>query len=285
MIHIVQSAPTISFIDYPEEICFLVHTTKCNFKCPYCFNLKNIQKEKQKRKHLFDITEVVKFQHQYKERSKIELQHLTISGGEPLMENINYLIQSLNLFKRCGFYIKLDTNGSYPQKLKKLLDYSKKYKKDMINYIAMDLKATSFTSDQVCISSFNMDKITYLNRWRISFKLLCEHFNNTNTISKKSFDFEIRSTVCQPFFNNICDIVQTGSFLNQILELEINKDFLDKYRFTWYLQEANLDPKIILNPSEFEMQPINLFDPNFQEKLRIFNQNSSLLKIKIRSQI
>ena len=54
-------------------------------------------------------------------------------GGEPLLQKD--LVPFVEKIKEFGFAVKLDTNGSFHDKLKELID------KELLDYIAMDIKA------------------------------------------------------------------------------------------------------------------------------------------------
>jgi pyruvate formate lyase activating enzyme len=78
---------------------------------------------------LFPEDEILSFLSKRKE----QLEGVVISGGEPLLqEDIVGFIENV---KKHGFLVKIDTNGSCPEKLAELLD------KNLVDYIAMDVKA------------------------------------------------------------------------------------------------------------------------------------------------
>ena len=60
------------------------------------------------------------------------LEGVCITGGEPLLNDT--LESFLRTIKELGYQIKLDTNGSYPKRLKELVE------KKLIDYVAMDIK-------------------------------------------------------------------------------------------------------------------------------------------------
>ena len=55
-----------------------------------------------------------------------------VSGGEPLLQND--IERFLEQVKELGFLVKLDTNGSFPKKLKSLVQNG------LADYVAMDIK-------------------------------------------------------------------------------------------------------------------------------------------------
>jgi len=114
-----------SLIDYPGKISAIIFTQGCNFRCPYCHNPELVDPK------LFTsaLDEDLIFSFLRKRVGKLD--GVVITGGEPLLQHD--LIEFIKKVKEMGYLVKLDTNGSYPEKLERLLD--------LIDYIAMDIKA------------------------------------------------------------------------------------------------------------------------------------------------
>ena len=116
----------LSLIDFPGTISSIVFTAGCNFRCPYCHNPDLINDYSGKLLSEKDILEIL-------ETSKKMIDGVVITGGEPtLHRDLPEFIRSL---KDIGFKIKLDTNGSNPEMVRKLLD------DNLVDYVAMDIKA------------------------------------------------------------------------------------------------------------------------------------------------
>jgi len=114
-----------SLLDYPDRISAIIWTMGCNFKCPFCYNKQIVSGEAK----AIPEDEIFSFL----EKRKGLLEGLVITGGEPLMqEDIAEFAENV---KKLGYPVKIDTNGSYPEKLKELLD------KKLVDYVAMDVKA------------------------------------------------------------------------------------------------------------------------------------------------
>ena len=116
-----------SLIDYPGKMAAVIFTQGCNFRCPYCQNARLV--EPALYGELIPEGEVLAFL----ERRQGKLEGVVVSGGEPTLQPD--LISFLDKLKRLGYLIKLDTNGSQPKVLEKIIDLR------LVNYVAMDVKA------------------------------------------------------------------------------------------------------------------------------------------------
>lgn len=116
----------LTLLDYPDKTACTIFTVGCNFDCKYCQNSSLINQSDSK--DYIDETEILGF---LKTRQNL-LDGVCISGGEPLMQDdLDTFIDKL---KALGFLIKLDTNGSYPDKLEKLIVSGR------VDHVAMDIK-------------------------------------------------------------------------------------------------------------------------------------------------
>lgn len=116
----------LTLLDYPGFVACTLFTAGCNFRCPFCHNaalVTNIDNS-------FVYTE--KQILDYLSKRKGVLDGVCITGGEPLMHNeLPLFIKSV---KSLGFRVKLDTNGSFPERLETIIDSG------LIDYVAMDIK-------------------------------------------------------------------------------------------------------------------------------------------------
>ena len=122
----IQGLQKTTLLDYPEKVACTVFTAGCNFRCPFCHNASlvvDIPSEA-------EITEEAFFSF-LKKRQGI-LDGVCVTGGEPLLQpGIEDFIRKI---KELGYCVKLDTNGSFPEKLKYLV------KEKLVDYVAMDIK-------------------------------------------------------------------------------------------------------------------------------------------------
>lgn len=116
----------LTLLDYPGKVACIVFTPGCNFRCPFCHNASlvthtsdNISLDEGS---LFDLL---------KKRSGV-LEGVVITGGEPLLHAD--LPELMREIKRLGYMVKLDTNGTDPERLSKLID------EHLCDYVAMDVK-------------------------------------------------------------------------------------------------------------------------------------------------
>lgn len=116
-----------SFIDWDGKVVSVVFVAGCNMRCPFCHNAPLVTRPQTLKQ--FSTEEIEAFMLERKDF----IDGLCITGGEPtLHKNLPAFIKH---FKDLGFLIKLDTNGTNPEMLKKLIDQK------LVNFVAMDFKA------------------------------------------------------------------------------------------------------------------------------------------------
>ena len=154
-----------SLIDYPGEICAIIFTQGCNFRCPYCHNpeLSNpdLYEECIPEEKIFAFLE----------KRKGKLDAVSITGGEPTLQPD--LIDFIRKIKDRGYLIKIDTNGTRPEVLKTLIEDK------LIDYIAMDVKAP-------------LEKYRKITRSKINTELIGK---SIKIIKKSNIQHEFRTTV------------------------------------------------------------------------------------------
>jgi len=115
-----------TLLDFPQKIACTVFTGGCNFSCPFCHNatlaVSDIFEEAISEEDFFAFL---------KKRNGV-LDGVCITGGEPTIQKD--LEDFARKIKNEGYQVKLDTNGSLPDELKKLVE------KGLVDYVAMDIK-------------------------------------------------------------------------------------------------------------------------------------------------
>ena len=116
-----------SLIDYPGKLSSVVFLSGCNFDCPFCHN-PALAKGRAACPSDLTVSNLLTF---LKQRQGF-LDGVVISGGEPTLQHD--LEDFCRQIKEFGFPVKLDTNGSRPKVLERLID------EKLVDYVAMDLK-------------------------------------------------------------------------------------------------------------------------------------------------
>ena len=115
-----------TLLDYPGRVACTVFLGGCNFRCPYCQNKDLVLHPSE-----YEIYSEEDVLSHLKKRAGV-LSGICITGGEPtLRPQLGAFIEQC---KALGYAVKLDTNGTNPELLKEL------YKKNLIDYVAMDIK-------------------------------------------------------------------------------------------------------------------------------------------------
>lgn len=115
-----------TLLDYPGRVAATLFTGGCNFRCPYCHNKDIVLMNEAIAS--YDESELFAFL----EKRKRVLTGVCITGGEPTLHpDLPDLIRRI---KELGYCVKLDTNGSNPQMLERLIADG------LIDYCAMDIK-------------------------------------------------------------------------------------------------------------------------------------------------
>ena len=122
---VIKGLQKLTLLDYPGHLACTVFTGGCNFRCPFCHNASLVLG---KGGEDFSAEEIFDF---LKKRLGT-LEGVAITGGEPLLQNdISEFIRKI---KDMGFKVKLDTNGSFPEKLIELVENR------LVDYVAIDVK-------------------------------------------------------------------------------------------------------------------------------------------------
>lgn len=115
----------LSCLDYPGLVACTVFTKGCNFRCPFCHNAPLVAGSAPES---IPEEEILAY---LKKRQGI-LEGIAVTGGEPLLHP--GLEPFLEKVKALGYKIKLDTNGSKPDFLRRLVE------KELVDKVAMDIK-------------------------------------------------------------------------------------------------------------------------------------------------
>jgi len=210
-----------SLIDYPGRLSCVIFLSGCNFDCPYCHNPalatgKTEYCDLNNRENLYDFLD----------KRREFLDGVVISGGEPtIQKDLFKLCESI---KELDYSIKLDTNGSRPEELKRLIEHG------LVDYIAMDIKTEPFRYNDLICGNFNPDDL----------------LSSIVTIMQSAPDYEFRTTCVRGFVDE-CIIESIANLI--------------KGANLYALQSFN--PAEILHPEFFNNKEMGL-DFDEMDKLR-----------------
>ena len=213
---IIGGLQKFSLLDFPGYLAAIIFTQGCNFRCQFCYNPmlvwpineadklqnKKFSEEKEKGYPLISEDSLFSFL-----RARLgKLDAIVITGGEPTLHPD--LPQFIAKIRKLSFKIKLDTNGTNPKMLGKLI------KDKMLDYIAMDIKASPVKYKETTQVKPNLNNI------RKSLKLIVE----------SGLPYEFRTTVV-PGLLSEGDIDSIGRMI----------EGADK----WYLQKFKNDTPLL----------------------------------------
>jgi pyruvate formate lyase activating enzyme len=116
----------LTLLDYPEKVACTVFTGGCNLRCPFCHNASLVLGAP------FPDELSVEEVFAYLKKRRGVLDGICISGGEPLLQP--GLEEFLRRVRALGYLVKLDTNGTFPARLRSLVSA------ELVDYVAMDVK-------------------------------------------------------------------------------------------------------------------------------------------------
>jgi pyruvate formate lyase activating enzyme len=178
---IIKGLQEFTLIDYPGKIACTIFTFGCNFRCRYCHNPELVFDDGTP---IISEEKILKFL----EERRDFLDGVCITGGEPTLHKD--LPEFISKIKSLGISVKLDTNGTNPEMLKKLI------KQKLIDFVAMDIKAPLEKYEEVVRTKVNLSKIK----------------ESIETIQKSEIDYIFRTTIV-PRLLNKNDILSMGRTL------------------------------------------------------------------------
>ena len=149
-----------SFNDFPGHLSAVVFTRGCNLRCRYCHNPTLCKVSGRASHSLDDVVTLLRA------RSG-KLTGITVSGGEPALHN--GLSDLLGMAHELGFATKLDTNGTRPDRIAKLLN------EGCVDYLAVDVKVAPGTSSLwLCGAEGQADQALETLRLAVAARVPCE---------------------------------------------------------------------------------------------------------------
>ena len=179
---LIKGFQKLTLLDFPGKTACTVFTGGCNFRCPFCHNAGLVTKMDSE-----IIPESEVFEH-LKKRQGI-LDGVAITGGEPLLQGD--IEDFLKKVREYGYAIKLDTNGSFSDKLESIIE------KRLCDYVAMDIKNSKEKyPETIGIKNFDIRDIE----------------KSVEILKRSKVPFEFRTTVTKNF-HTIKDIESIGEWI------------------------------------------------------------------------
>lgn len=160
----------MTLLDFPGKVACTVFAGGCNFRCPFCHNALLVTKLPEKPDYTED--EILSFL----EKRVGLLDGVAITGGEPLLNpDIADFIRKI---RSMGYAVKLDTNGSFPERLKAIVS------EGLVDYVAMDIKnRREKYAETIGLKSLDLSKIE----------------ESVEFLKSGAVDYEFRTTVVKQF--------------------------------------------------------------------------------------
>lgn len=193
---IIAGLQKLTLIDYPDKIACSIFLHGCDFRCGFCHNPGLVIQPASK---TYSEQEILDFL----EKRRRYLDGVCITGGEPLLSVDEAFLKKI---KDLGYFIKLDTNGSLPLRLKELID------SQLVDYVAMDIKASKESYDKVAGIKVDLKKIE-------------ESIGIISTMP----DYEFRTTFVKRYHDEK-EIRKIAEWLNQVAGKKPRKYCLQGFR-------------------------------------------------------
>ena len=163
---LISGLQKLTLLDYPGMVACTVFTGGCNLRCPFCHNSSLVLPERLA--HDTDEEQVLSFLR----KRRGTLDGVAVTGGEPLLhKDIDGFLARVH---EMGYKIKLDTNGSFPDRLMAIVQAG------LVDRVAMDIKnSPELYSATVGIPGFDLEPVE----------------RSKNFLLEGSVDYEFRTTV------------------------------------------------------------------------------------------
>ena len=173
----------LTLLDYPGKVACSVFTPGCNYRCPFCHNAALVLPERSRDE--ISKGDVLAFL-----RKRVGmLDGVCVSGGEPLLQA--GLADFLREVKALGYAVKLDTNGSNPDLLGRLID------EGLLDYAAMDIKNTLAKYPETAgVPGMDLNAVV----------------QSAELLMRERIPFEFRTTLVREF-HTLEDVLEIGRWL------------------------------------------------------------------------
>ena len=197
----------LSLVDWDGKLSSVIFLPNCNFRCPFCHNTTLVLHPERGETVPFERVD------DYLKKQRGWIDGVCITGGEPTLHSD--LPDLCSKLKEMGFLVKIDTNGTNPMMMKKLMEGG------LIDYIAMDIKAPLTVEKYSRAAGINAEKL--LGKVKETMRILLE----------SKMDYEFRTTVVPTLheeedMREICDGVRgCRKYVLQKFDVSLGKTTID----------------------------------------------------------
>ena len=195
---IIYNITSFTTTDYIDHLSCVVWFNSCNMRCQYCYNPDIVNSIS----GLYTVEDLFLF---LNKRVGL-LDAVVLSGGEA---TIHDLIDICKQIKTLGYKIKLDTNGSNPKQLEKLL------KENLLDFVALDFKAPKEKFKTITKSNL-------YDKFIDSLQLLVE----------SKIKYEVRTTLHNDLLNE--------DDINKMQTILIENNYKENYYIQNFLEVENI---------------------------------------------
>lgn len=176
----------LTLLDFPGLLSCTVFTGGCNFRCPYCHNASLVlQPDPQSTLPEEDVFSFLS-------RRAGLLEGVCVTGGEPTLHQD--LPDFLKRVRDMGYKTKLDTNGTYPDRLRAVVDAG------LVDMVAMDIKnAPARYAETIGLTEFDMTPI----------------YESVDFLRAGAVPYRFRTTVVREF-HTMDEIAAIGAWLSGV---------------------------------------------------------------------
>ncbi len=195
----IKGLQKVTLIDYPDKLACTIFLFGCNFRCGFCHNPELVLNNEG-----VDLSE--KEILNFLEKRKKYLDGVCITGGEPLMTLEKDFLKKI---KALGYFVKLDTNGSFPELLKEFIETG------LVDYVAMDIKSSRDKYAWVTGSGIDVENIE----------------ESIRVIVNSGLDYEFRTTIVEGIHDEK-EIAEIGVWMNEVVgeDFKIKKYILQGFK-------------------------------------------------------
>lgn len=180
---IISGVQKLTLLDFPGRTACTVFFAGCNFRCPFCHNAILVERPQEAGSVLEDdFFDFLKMR-------KGLLDGVAITGGEPTLNKD--LPEFMAKIKELGYAVKLDSNGTNPEMLEKIISDG------CVDYVAMDIKNC---------------KEKYAQTAGIDNRFMERIEKSVDILMQKRVDFEFRTTVVKQF-HTVEDMIKLSEWI------------------------------------------------------------------------